>query len=150
MPRSDIVAWRNGYFLKISLGSVMLPMETDTSSQPLMPNSFSLVCMFMVSGNTSTILYSNRLGSCALGVTGFNSNKMQVDTSMLIPTEIIMTRPWFIPPPLDLCPMPPSRTGRFPPDRHSQSHQGCAARQFLPTPTSTLSGTDNANCLPTP
>src|SRR4026209_1810435 len=104
MPRSDMVARGNNYFLKINLGSVMLPMETATSSQPLTPNSFNLVCMVMVSGNTSTIRYSNRLGSCALGATGFKSHKMQVGTSTLIPIEIIMTRPWFIPPPIDVMP----------------------------------------------
>src|SRR4026207_2468542 len=104
MPRSDLVVGGNNYFLKINLGSVMLPMETATSSQPLMPNSFNLVCMVMVSGNTSTIRYSNRFCSCALGATGFKSHKMQVDTSTLIPIEIIMTRPWFIPPPIDVMP----------------------------------------------
>ena len=45
------------HFLKISLGSVMLPIGTATSYHPLAPNSFNLVCIFWVSGNTSTIMY---------------------------------------------------------------------------------------------
>src|SRR4029079_16137638 len=72
--RHEHVAGRS-YFLKISRGSVMFPMETATCSQPLMPNSFNLVCMVVVSGSTSTILYSKRLGSCALGATGFTSHR---------------------------------------------------------------------------
>ena len=34
------------HFLKISLGSVISPIETATNSHPLAPNSFSLVCIF--------------------------------------------------------------------------------------------------------
>ena len=34
------------HFLKISLGSVILPIGTATNSHPLAPNSFSLVCIF--------------------------------------------------------------------------------------------------------
>jgi hypothetical protein len=45
------------HFLKISLGSVIFPIETATNSHPLDPNSFSIVCIFWVSGSTSTILY---------------------------------------------------------------------------------------------
>ena len=34
----------------------MLPIETATSSHPLAPYSFSLVCILWVSGSTSTII----------------------------------------------------------------------------------------------
>src|SRR6476660_3707077 len=34
------------HFLKISLGSVIFPIETATSSHPFPPNSFSTVCIF--------------------------------------------------------------------------------------------------------
>ncbi len=37
---------RTPYFLKIILGSVISPIETDTNSHPPAPNSFSLVCIF--------------------------------------------------------------------------------------------------------
>src|SRR5882762_6659259 len=58
------------HFLKISLGSVISPIETATNSHPLAPNSFSLVCIFWVSGRTSMILYWNRFGSCAFAANG--------------------------------------------------------------------------------
>jgi hypothetical protein len=45
------------HFLKINLGSVIFPIDTATSSHPAAPNSFSLVCIFWVSGRTSMILY---------------------------------------------------------------------------------------------
>src|SRR6476660_1022994 len=51
------------HFLKISLGSVIFPIETATNSHPPAPNSFSLVCIFSVSGSTSMILYWNRFDS---------------------------------------------------------------------------------------
>ncbi len=60
----------NHYFLKISLGSVIFPIETATNSHPLAPNSFNFVCMFWVSGNTSIIRYSYRFCSWAVAENG--------------------------------------------------------------------------------
>jgi len=58
------------HFLKINLGSVIFPIETATNSHPLAPNSFSLICIFSVSGSTSTILYWYRLDSCSFATNG--------------------------------------------------------------------------------
>src|SRR5262252_1768831 len=63
----------------------MSPIDTVTSSHPLAPCSFMMVCMFCVSRNTSTILYWNRFGSCALAENGWLAINAMANADRLIP-----------------------------------------------------------------
>ena len=120
------------HFLKISLGSVILPIGTATNSHPLAPNSFSLVCIFWVSGRTSTILYWNRFGSCAFAANGCPVTSRNPNAQRLTPAINHAHRKTYV---LHISP-------------HVVLYYGCATRQLWPVPRSTFKGTDNPNFFP--